>query len=238
MRALSSPDFLDLWERGYGLHPVDQGLLALSAALPAESPEGLADWPLGRRNRALVRLRCSCFGPRLKAWTSCKGCAEKLEFELDGEAWGASVWGNSLDQIKPIVVKGRSFRPPTSRDLARTVGAADLSSAIRRLLIGCLMDAADSLEELAEEDLREIGEQMAAADPQAETRLTLHCPECGKQWEESLDIVGFFWAEIEARAKRVLFEIHTLASAYGWSEREILSLSEPRRALYLERVLA
>jgi hypothetical protein len=232
MRALSSPDFLDLWERGYGLHPVDQGLLALSAALPAASHEGLADWPLGRRNQALVRLRCSCFGPRLKAWTSCKGCGEKLEFELDGEAWGES------DQVEPIVVKGRSFRPPTSRDLARAAGETDPGSAIRRLLTSCLMDPADSIEALSEEDLREIGERMAAADPLAETRLTLHCPECGEQWEENLDIVSFFWAEIEASAKRVLFEVHTLASAYGWSEREILSLSEPRRAVYLERVLA
>lgn len=233
MRALSSPDFLDLWERGSNLHPVDQGLLALSAALPVASHEGLADWPLGRHNRALVALRCSCFGPQLKAWTSCKGCGEKLEFELDGEAWGASS-----DQVEPIVVKGRSFRRPTSRDLARAAGETDLRLAIRRLLTGCLMDAADLLEELSEEDLREIGERMAAADPLAETRLTLHCPECGEQWEENLDIVSFFWAEIEARAKRALFEVHTLAAAYGWSEREILSLSEPRRALYLERILA
>ncbi len=233
MRALSSPDFLDLWERGCNLHPVDQGLLALRAALPKASQDSLADWPLGRRNRALVALRCSCFGPSLKAWTSCNRCGEKLEFEVDGEAWGASS-----DHVEPIVVKGHSFRSPTSRDLARAAGETDLGLAIRRLVAGCLVDSADSLEEFSDEQLREIGEQMAAADPLAETRLTLHCPECGEQWEESLDIVSFLWAEIEARAKRALFEVHTLASAYGWSEQEILSLSESRRALYLERILA
>jgi hypothetical protein len=233
MRALSSPDFLDLWERGCNLHPVDQGLLALGAALPKAAQDSLADWPLGRRNRALAALRCSCFGPSLKAWTSCNRCDEKLEFELNGEAWAASS-----DEVEPIVVKGRSFRSPTSRDLARAAGEADLGLAIRRLLAGCLVDSADSLEELSEEELHEIGERMAAADPLAETRLTLHCPECGEQWEESLDIVSFFWAEIEARAKRALFEVHTMAAAYGWSEREILSLSESRRALYLERILA
>jgi hypothetical protein len=233
MRALSSPDFLDLWERGCNLHPVDQGLLALHAALPKASWDSLADWPLGRRNRALVALRCSCFGPSLKAWTSCNRCGEKLEFELDGEAWAASS-----DRVEPIMVKGCSFRSPTSRDLVRAAGETDPGLAIRRLLTDCLMDAGDSLEGLSEEDLHEIGERMAAADPLAETRLTLHCAECGEQWEESLDIVSFFWAEIEARAKRALFEVHTLASAYGWSEREILSLSESRRAVYLERILA
>jgi hypothetical protein len=233
MRALSSPDFLDLWERGCSLHPVDQGLLALSAALPKSSQDILADWPLGRRNQALAALRCSCFGRILKAWTSCNRCGEKLEFELDGEAWA-----DSSDPVESIVVKGHSFRPPTSRDLARAAEEGDAGYAVRRLLTGCLADSADSLDGLGEEDLQEIGERMAAADPLAETRLTLHCPECGEEWEESLDIVRFFWAEIEARAKRALFEIHTLASAYGWSEREILSLSETRRALYLERILA
>ncbi len=86
--------------------------------------------------------------------------------------------------------------------------------------------------------MHELGERMASADPMAETRLTLRCPECGEEWEETFDIVSFFWAEIEAQAKRLLFEIHTLALAYGWTESEILSLSEPRRALYLEMVRA
>jgi hypothetical protein len=31
-------------------------------------------------------------------------------------------------------------------------------------------------------------------------------------------------------------EIHAIASAYGWSEKEILALSDPRRAFYLEMV--
>jgi hypothetical protein len=76
---------------------------------------------------------------------------------------------------------------------------------------------------------------MARADPMAETRLKLNCPACGGQWDETLDLTAFFWAEVEARAKRLLLEVHTLASSYGWSEREILSLSEPRRAFYIER---
>jgi hypothetical protein len=238
MRVLSSTDFLNLWESGFSLHPLDQGLLALGAALPEASYEGLADWPLGRRNRALVQLRCSSFGPRLQAWTSCAHCGEKLEFEMDGTAWAAE---QTVSQ-PPIVLSGRSFRLPTSRDLARAAGEADLGLALQHLLESCRVDAVDSPawseEDLSEEDLHELGERMASADPMAETRLTLRCPECGEEWEETFDIVSFFWAEIEAQAKRLLFEIHTLALAYGWTESEILSLSEPRRALYLEMVRA
>ena len=46
------------------------------------------------------------------------------------------------------------------------------------------------------------------------------------------------WAELEAVARRLAMEVHTLASAYGWSESEILSLSDARRRLYLEMVSA
>ena len=56
--------------------------------------------------------------------------------------------------------------------------------------------------------------------------------------EEALDAGGFVWAEIESRARRVLWEVHTLASAYGWSESESLALGDRRRAVYLEMVHA
>jgi hypothetical protein len=53
-----------------------------------------------------------------------------------------------------------------------------------------------------------------------------------------LDLPAFLWTEIEAQVRRLLLDIHTLAVAYGWSEREILSLSDARRRLYLEMVQA
>ena len=79
---------------------------------------------------------------------------------------------------------------------------------------------------------------MALADPMAETRLALSCPACGSEWHEALDIARFVWAEIESRAKRLAGEVHALASAYGWTEAEILGLSGPRRSLYLGMVQA
>ena len=43
---------------------------------------------------------------------------------------------------------------------------------------------------------------------------------------------------MEAHARRLLLDVHQLASAYGWSEMEILSLSATRRNAYLEMVRA
>jgi hypothetical protein len=182
----------------------------------------------------LAELRCACFGSSLQGWTVCTQCGEKLEFEMDGRAL-AREEVNEPNRREPIVVKGHSFRLPTSRDLARVAGETDSRLAAIRLLEGCCLEGGE-LAAWCEEDLEEVGEEMALADPMAETRLTLHCGTCGREWNETLNIAAFVWAEIEARAKRLLFETHTLASAYGWTEKEILSMSEPRRALYMEMV--
>jgi hypothetical protein len=235
MQTLSSSDCLELWESGAGLHPLDQGLLALSAALPDTPRDSLADWPLGRRNMALVRLRCSSFGSRLRGWTACSRCNEKLEVEVDGR----SLMDGATDQVQasrqPIVAHGRSFRLLTTRDLANAAQEADLRLATIRLVESCCLEPGESPDWSAEE-LDQIGQSLAMADPLAEIRLALRCPACENEWEENLDMVSFLWSEIEARARRLLFEVDALASAYGWTEKEILSLSERRRGLYLSMV--
>jgi hypothetical protein len=43
--------------------------------------------------------------------------------------------------------------------------------------------------------------------------------------------------ELNAAATRLLHDVHTLASAYGWSEGDILAMSEARRARYVAMVL-
>jgi hypothetical protein len=237
MRALSSSDFLDLWERGFGLHPVDQGLLVLGAVLPETSYESLADWSLGRRNKALAELRRTYFGPSLQGWTSCTRCGEKLEFEVDSEAFVREAVNAEGNLSEPIVVKGRSFRLPTSRDLAGAAQETDSHSAALRILEACSLDAVESAA-WSEEDLEEVGQRMAMADPLAEILLNLRCPICDFECSPTLDIAAFLWTEIEARARRLVFDVHALASAYGWTEDEILALSDHRRALYLEMVQA
>ena len=117
MRALTQADCLVLWESGHGLHPIDQGLLAVNAVFPEAREESVADWPLGRRNRALAQLYCASFGSKLRGWTSCRKCGEKLEFAADGKALVET--GSPVDPAATVSVLNRVFRLPTSRDLAR-----------------------------------------------------------------------------------------------------------------------
>ena len=68
------------------------------------------------------------------------------------------------------------------------------------------------------------------------TLVHLQCPSCGERWESPLEPADFVWREINAACRRLLRQIHVLASAYGWSESEILRLSHERRAGYLHLI--
>ncbi len=242
MDPLSNAQCLDLWERGVRLHPLDRGLLALGAALPGTPYAALADWPLGRRNRALLELCSVCFGPNLAGRIACTQCSEELEFQMDSR-----VLLKARPTVAPadeqesaalrIEARGHTYRLPTTRDLAIAAGITELRSAAIKLLEDCRIEPAERTAWL-DEDLEEIGEKMASADPLAEIRLTFNCAKCGHEWSECLDLVAFLWFEIEARARRLLSEVHALAAAYGWAEKDILALSEARRWRYLEMVRA
>lgn len=233
MRVPATGDLVNLWEHGAGLHPLDRGLLALGAAMPESDPATIADWPLGRRNRALLDLHIAAFGPQLRGWSECAQCAEKMELEIDARVLLAQ--DRSIDDS--IHFESRVFRLPTTRDLAQAAREPGPEAATHALVRRCLRSG-ESTEHWDEHCVATLGEAMAAADPLAEIRISLRCPMCGYESDETVDLVSFVWSEIEARARRAVWEVHTIASAYGWSEREILSLSPARRAHYMEMVHA
>ena len=77
---------------------------------------------------------------------------------------------------------------------------------------------------------------MANLDPDADINLALSCENCGKSWLTDFNIGTLLWDEIDAYARSLLAEVHSLASAYGWTESEILTLSPQRREIYLNMV--
>ena len=91
---------------------------------------------------------------------------------------------------------------------------------------------------LPEAVLAQALRRMAEADPGATTELALLCPACATSWNAPFDVVTYFWSELEMWAERILAEVHLLASAYAWHERDILALSPLRRRRYLEMVQA
>jgi hypothetical protein len=233
MRQLTARALLLAWERGRNGHPLDRALLLYSIATPEDEPDTLADRSLGQRNAALLRLRQSIFGDALSSCLDCPHCGERLEFCLSA----STLLGQSGTGSSRIEVDGLRFRLPTTRDLARIAQEGDADAAAQRLLLS-LIEAGQSVDESAAHPLSgRLASALEESDPCIDFVLDLDCPACGHAWTTSFDIASYLWEEIDARSRRLLDEVHVLARAYGWSEREILSLTEARRAAYLERAM-
>ena len=83
-----------------------------------------------------------------------------------------------------------------------------------------------------------IAGELAAMDSRAETLLDLVCPACAHAWQGIFEIMPFLWTAIRVRARRLLQEVDVLARVYGWTETDILAMSETRRGLYVQMAMA
>jgi hypothetical protein len=236
-RSLSPETILDVWEAGRQQHELDRALTVLAAAHPELSRDELADLTIGERDVQLLRLRTAMFGGSAEGTSECPQCGERVEFSLDSRVLAGA--GEFADPAREIEVNGSCvrFRLPTSRDLAEAVTAPDQFGGVRRLVEQCIVEPRLS-EKISDHVVEALSLAMAKADPQAEIIISLGCPNCGKDWELLFDIGEFFWNEIAAQAQRLVYEIDALARAYGWTEREILSLPVRRRRTYLEILAA
>lgn len=218
------------WELGLRRHPLDRALLLYAAAEPDLDPDSLADHPLGRRNAALLRLRRSLFGDALQSSVNCPRCSERLEFSLSATTLLARAPAGAATHAELGALR---LRLPTSRDLASIVSETEPGRAESKLLAR-LLGRSDVEDAFADEHLARA---LDAADPCMDFTLDLSCPDCAHEWSEPFDVPAFLWEEMELQARRLLHEVHALAGAYGWSEPQILALSDVRRRAYLERIL-
>ena len=242
MRALSAAELLVIWERGLTQTSVQRALLLLVAACPDTPPEQLAELSIGERDARLLTLREWMMGPQLVSLTTCPNCGDRLELNFAVSDIRVVSDNESMSelslQMDDYLVK---FRLPHSRDLAALPPQSDLSVARNQLLQQCILSTqyqgeAHSPNQLPTPVIDTILVQMAKADPQADVQLALSCPACSHQWQAVFDVVSFFWSEINAWAHRILLEVHTLASIYGWREADILAMSPQRRQIYLEMI--
>jgi hypothetical protein len=239
MRSLSAAELLDAWEQGLTEPACRRAVALLAAAAPDVSSEAVAKLNIGVRDRWLLTLREWTFGSQLASVVNCSACGERLEWSVDiadlrSPKQPEAVGDLALD-LDPYWV---SFRLPNTLDLAAIAACQDASIARQTLFDSCVLATRLNGEEITAGELpaavvEAIVERMAEADPDADMQLDLSCPACGHQWQAMFDIESFFWSEINAWAQRVLVDVHTLASAYGWREEDILNLSPWRRQYYL-----
>lgn len=237
MAITGAAELLATWEAGLAEAPAGRALLLHRTARPDLDAGTLPVLPVGAREADLFTLRRALFGERMQVRLECRACGEDMEFDLD-----AGEFARSLARRDESVVQVREggwaveFRLPGLADLTAAARAADPRAALlARCLVSAVRDgAAVAAGELPVPVQRRIAEAVEAADPGGDVTLNVACPECGQATRAELDIASYLWTELDAWARDVLLDVHLLATAYGWSEPEILALSPLRRRYYLE----
>lgn len=242
MRALQATELLSIWEQGQAAPPIQRALLLLAAACPDLPADDLAELSIGQRDSRLLTLRQWAFGAQFISVVACPACGERLETSFNVADIRAEP---DTDPAETLALAADGYqieaRLPNSRDLAALASYAGGDTGRRFLLQRCLLTVQREGQTIAADQLPphltdKLLSRMAEADPQADVRLVLICPACAHEWRALFDIVAYFWSEINTWARRVLREVHLLASVYGWAEADILAMNPRRRQLYLEMI--
>ncbi|WP_405719162.1 hypothetical protein [Streptomyces sp. NBC_00046] len=246
MTVTQAGDLLATWEAGLGRDGHGRALLLHLAARPelGSDSEVLLALPVGAREADLLALRRALFGERMQVRLDCTACGADMEFDLDAGEFARSM--QPPDQsVVHIAEAGWDvvFRVPTIADLTAAARHPDAAlpddGARRALLARCVVSAVHEGDAISADALpaslqRKIADAAGAVDPAADVTLNISCPECSAATRAELDIASYLWTELDAWARDILLDVHLLATAYGWSEPEILALSPMRRRYYLE----
>jgi hypothetical protein len=240
MRGVAAIDVLSVWEQAYGLRLAAKGLALLQLSLPERPLEELRSMTVGQRDDALLGLRHLLFGPQIRSLVDCPECGEKTELDFRVEDVRTPPRSNDAANnrlsVSVTTEHGElSVRLPTCDDLVSVERIPESSKRVDELLRRCVVHpiGSDGAFALGPADVAAISSKLVECEPQADVLLALECCACEHRWSSRFDIVSFLWHEVDAWARRVLAEVHALGMAYGWHEREILSMSPWRRQVYL-----
>jgi hypothetical protein len=254
LQPLSGREEAFLLEDGSSLSMASRVTTVLSrcvcrlGTLEALTPETAKSLTVGDREALLLHLRRMTLGEKMSCVLSCPdpACGEKMDLDLQVSELLSPPYQDASDVHESVITSDQAsyavrFRLPNGADqeevapLAATVpkAAADL------LLQRCVQvifeqNSGDQVNQIPSVVAQALPQRMAKLDPQAEILFKLVCPACGGSFLAPFDTADYFCKELAGSQHDFYQEVHLLAFYYHWSEREILSLTRRKRALYLD----
>lgn len=204
----------------------------LSACL--HDVDGAAWWELPISTRTTLLVAVSELSmPPIEIHLTCR-CGEMAELELT--AAELSAFAEERARELPIARHGDvevRLRLPTGRDQLRwTALAAEERDAelTRRMLSDLVIEGPTPL---PDEVLPGVDQVLAHCDPLVELRLESSCPACDAPLTKDVDLEAIALSRLSSLQRAWIADIHALASAYHWSEEQIVRLPAWRRDEYL-----
>ena len=227
----SAADLVTAWEMADGLTPPVRTAVLVHALGLAPSPARALDLDVGSAASLLAAGYAEAFGDRVDLVVECGACGETLEADAE------------LPRPDPGPMVARTgrweVRLPTLAELGAVHGDPAAATRLRRWCVRpvpgdgapeaepVLDDAVDAVLDEALDDA--LDELAAAALPSG----PVTCPQCGTRSDVVLDTAALLWDRLRRDTPRLLSDVAVLAGAFGWSDAEILALTDARRQAYL-----
>lgn len=172
------------------------------------------------------------------AWSThaCEGCAAPFDFPLDLAQLPVVPAGPDYPCAVVTTARGRvRLRVPTGADQIRIAALdADDAAALRMLATLCASPCDDAMDRdlaaaFSPDDLAALDAGLEELAPNLPWALEARCPECGQDNVIPIDTAAW----LARAAEGPTADVHEIALAYGWSERDILALTRTQRRKYL-----
>jgi len=212
--------------------------LLASVAEPLDgSPETWSGLTVTDFEILLLALRRDLFGTLVRSDFTCPevGCCDRVEIEFSLTDYLAAVRPRLPRGVTALAdrpgwwrIGEVAFRLPSAGDQITAQASADGAA----LLVALCLDPPT-----APAPLRARAERaMAAMAPEVSGPIGGQCPSCGASLNALFHAPSFVMGEMRRAVGLLAEEVDLIASAYRWSEADILALPRVRRQAYAERI--
>jgi len=241
MHPISAEQLLLIWQQVHSYSMLPKTLLLLEMITPEFEPVDVGLLSIGQRDTRLLQLRNYLFGSTLHNTTICPECNTKMEWDMDlqdliiQEVDNSEFPSEHTIEVDDFKIR---FRLPNSKDILKILSEDNNKSKSNSLLINCILEiksinSTNKVKSISEKIIKTLAKKIAELDPAADIRMNITCPSCENKWEAVFDIMSYLWSEIDNWVQKTLQEVYILASAFGWSEKDILNMNAERRQIYI-----
>ena len=199
-------------------------------------PDCLKALSVTDRDRLLAAIYRFEFGDRIVGVAACGHCGDEFEFDfslgalLTHQDHGSNSAVRDEDGLYRLA-DGCRFRAPTLGDMEE-VAKLPIDAATGALLDRCLEAPVAGW---SRDAVQTALEQVA---PILNVDIESRCPHCEVKQDVAFNLESYLLRALAQDRRFLTHEIHRLATSYGWSLRDILSLSRGDRRSLVRRVEA
>ena len=199
-------------------------------------PCGAAQLSASDRDALLASLHRALWGDRIVSSLECTACGAMydLSFELSALQRQLAQQSESMCVRAQRAIEdagGERFQLPSADD-EDTAAQCGIEDGCAQLLASvCGHGQPDT-----QADSSAVSKRLEALAPMIDVDLDTACAECGHAALARFDIQSFVLQRLLDERDSVLGDAHTLASGYGWSLHDILSLTRSMRRSLAHRL--